>query len=364
VAGPANKSLITLGNIGVYTGVLGAIFQNTQPALQVWVKWVNTHGGLNGHPVRVISADSGGDPTTSLTLAKNMVEKDHVLGFIANWLIFEFPAFLQYVTQQGIPLIGGDATNEAWFSGGNAFPQGGDFNAETKAGTKWLVQHGASKVGTLYCVEVAFLCSAASQDVTNNAASVGAKVVYTGSMSLTAPSFTSNCINAKAAGVQGLWIFADSATASRIARDCAAQGFHPKIAVVALSFLGSAASDPNLDGTVIPSEEFPATVDNTPATMAFHQAFAQYDPSLTLDGISAGAWVAGQLAVAGSKYLGDNPTGAQFIKGLRSIKNDTLGGLTVPLNFTSGHASGYGCSFIVQISNRKLIAPQGLTTDC
>ncbi len=49
-AGAASGSTINLGNVGTYSGLIGAIFSGAQQALQAWAAYTNAHGGLNGHP--------------------------------------------------------------------------------------------------------------------------------------------------------------------------------------------------------------------------------------------------------------------------------------------------------------------------
>jgi hypothetical protein len=125
-------------------------------------------------------------------------------------------------------------------------------------------------------------------------------------------------------------------------------------------------SDPNLDGTLIQTAVFPAPASDSPATKAFHAAFERFAPALApkLSGTSAQAWAAGQLAIVASKFLSDEPTSAEFLKGLRSIRNNTLGGLTTPLTFTEKGAAHGKCSFVAAIESGHYIAPRGSKLIC
>ncbi|MBA3741407.1 ABC transporter substrate-binding protein [Sporichthya sp.] len=361
----ANKSLIKVGNIGPYSGVLGGIFGDIPASLQVWAKWTNANGGLNGHPVQVITADTGGDPSKALTLAKNMVEGEGVIAFVNNFLLFEFESISNYAASKGVPLIGGDLSNPAWTTSPIAFPQGGSFEAQMKIGTQKLVEIGGPKIATLYCIEVAFVCKANNELIHKWAAKVGADIVYNAPVSLTAPSYTSTCINAKNSGASGIWILAEGASVARFVRDCAAQGYKPNFAMVGLAS-PAVPSEPNLAGAIIPSPVFPSVVSSTPATAAFHTALGKYASYLLgrLNGEISNAWTAGQLALAGAKYLSDKPTGTEWLKGLRELKKETLGGLTIPLTFTSGRYEAPLCVFFQGIENGRYTAPQGLKTSC
>ncbi|MDQ1424820.1 MAG: branched-chain amino acid transport system substrate-binding protein, partial [Acidimicrobiaceae bacterium] len=57
---------IKVGNIGIYSGVGGAVTRNGLSALKAWEQSVNAQGGVAGHPVQVVVADDGGDPAQSL----------------------------------------------------------------------------------------------------------------------------------------------------------------------------------------------------------------------------------------------------------------------------------------------------------
>ena len=51
---------------------------------QVVARYVNDNGGLNGHPVRVIVADDGGDPARALSLVRDLVENQSAVAFMGQ----------------------------------------------------------------------------------------------------------------------------------------------------------------------------------------------------------------------------------------------------------------------------------------
>lgn len=362
----ANKSLITLGNLGTYTGVIGESLKGLQEAIQVWAAWTNANGGLNGHPVKVIIGNDGGDPSTALTIAKRMVTQDKILAFFDPFLLFDFNEIVSYATSVNVPIIGGDGTDPRWYTTPIAFPQTASVHDSVRAVNKVLIEDDKKKIGIVYCVEIANLCAPIAEDVRTTAEELGGEFVFSASASFTAPSFTSICLNAQRAGVQGLWVFLDSASDSRIARDCKAQGFTPRLVITSVVTTESVLKDPNLDGTLIQTAVFPAPAADSPATKTFHEAFQRFAPQLApkVSGTAAQAWAAGQLAIAASKFLSDAPTSAEFIKGLRSIKNNTLGGLTTPLTFTEKGAAHGKCAFVAAISDGRYSAPRGSTLIC
>jgi len=82
---------------------------------------------------------------------------------------------------------------------------------------------------------------------------------------------------------------------------------------------------------------------------------------------TAVVWVAGQMLQYASKNLpADNPTPADILKGMYTIKNMTFDGLLPdPLTFTEGQNSpDHPCYFVVQIKNGAYTAPSGSKPQC
>ncbi len=121
----ANGSTIALGNVGTYSGVIGAVFSGAQQTMGVWQAYVNAHGGLNGHPVHVYIEDDGADPSTSVSDVEQEVTQDHVVAFVGNLVPLTASASVSYLQQKNIPVIGGDASSATWWQSPVYFPQGG-----------------------------------------------------------------------------------------------------------------------------------------------------------------------------------------------------------------------------------------------
>ncbi|HEY2166107.1 MAG TPA: ABC transporter substrate-binding protein [Jatrophihabitantaceae bacterium] len=366
-SGPATGSTVVLGNIGTFNGFVGQSVVGYQQMLGVWEKWVNAHGGLNGHPVHVISENDNGDPSTALTIAKQMVEQDHILAFFDPFLLFDFAPITAYAASVNLPIVGGDGLNPAWGSTPIAFPATAPLAAIANAGNRFAANGGQKKVGVLYCVETPDICGEYNTSIKAQAGRSGVTIAYDGGMSMTSASYTSQCINAQQAGVQMLWVVADGPSVSRVAASCNAQGFHPRYAVVSLATTPTLPSVPGLNNAIIPAGTFPSQVANSQATKDYHTAVSEYAPSLAsgLDGPTSNVWASGALMVAASKYLSSKPTTAQLFQGLYAIANNNLGGLTVSLTFHKGGSPTLGsCAFMSGIANGAYTAPIGSSLVC
>jgi branched-chain amino acid transport system substrate-binding protein len=80
----ANLSPVTIGNVGTYSGIIGSIFHSGAGAALLVAKYINAHGGLNGHPINMVSADDGGDPARNASIVKQMVETQHAMAWASS----------------------------------------------------------------------------------------------------------------------------------------------------------------------------------------------------------------------------------------------------------------------------------------
>ena len=156
-----------------------------------------------------------------------------------------------------------------------------------------------------------------------------------------------------------------SAIVTKVAQDCAAQGYTPR----ELSGDGSVAiawlDVPAMEGNIDFQSDFPWFVHNA-TTKPMYDALAKYAPGVTT-GPNFGEvvlqdWAMGAELQEAAKYghLSSTPTAAQVTAGLYALpKGDTLGGLTPPLHFVKGQPADNPCFFVMGIHNKKLVTLEG-----
>ena len=369
-AGPAaaqvaNLSPIKLGHIGTYSGLLGAIFAGGPEMMQVWANWVNTHGGLNGHPVKVVTADDGGDPSRNLALTRDMVENQGVVAFVGNIVPLSLTGSKAYLEQKQIPLIGGDLTDVAWYQSPMIFPQGALIDGSLRGAAAQAAQVGSRNVALLYCGEASACFEARDIFQQGAVAAAGGNLVYTAQVSLAQPDFTSECIQLKTNRVDAVVATVDGNSLSRLARACAQQQVRVKFVSFALALVSSLASDPNLDGLIGTTGLFPWMLTDGPAA-EYAQAIATYAPGLETSGTTAAVWGSGALAQAAGRNL---PTGDvtsnDLLEGLYALNGDTLGGLAPPLTYRRGQPPvAYNCYYTIALSGGVFTTPSGLQATC
>lgn len=80
----ASGTPIVLGSVGTYSATTGNFTNAGKPAIEAWADWVNAHGGINGHPVKLIVKDNMNDEAQAVSEVQQLVQQDHVVVFVSN----------------------------------------------------------------------------------------------------------------------------------------------------------------------------------------------------------------------------------------------------------------------------------------
>jgi branched-chain amino acid transport system substrate-binding protein len=331
------KGEIVLGSVGTASGVLGAVSGPAPPAIKAWVSWVNAHGGLAGHKVRVIVADAGGDPGKAQAIVRKFVEQDHVAAIFYDFMFTEKQAVLPYLEQKGVPLIGtigGDTS-------GDHSPI--DFNPllGPDQGDAWSFLLGVhtlapqkTKLASFYCRE-ANTCSVQEQSFKKLLPWQGMELVYEAQVSLAQPDYTAEVIQARNAGAEVILTLVDSQSVVRIAQAAHRQGWNVQLAGtynLEQDLLLQGAKD--LEGLILTARVGP--YQSSPKLKDYRDAMAQYQPGAPMGDLGSGVFVVGKMLEKIAAGLPDKPTSADMLKGLYALRGEKLGGLLPGITFNRG----------------------------
>jgi branched-chain amino acid transport system substrate-binding protein len=339
VGGP--KSTIVVGNVGTYSGPVGSSLADLPQGVQVWSRWVNDRGGVNGHPIKFVVADDGADPARHRALVQQMVETQGAIALVANGEVVTGASSVEYLTAKGIPVIGNEGGSDWFYSSPTYFTTVSTGQTYWKAVASSVAAvakaKGKKKWGSITCTE-ATTCGDADRIWTGDGEmkGQGLQPVYNARSSLAQPDFTAECLNARNAGAEILTMVMDASTVQRVAASCVRQGYRPIFTEVAASSKTEHAADPNLSGGLIATLGlFLWTDGSTPATAEFQAAIKQYLGKAPGAGHAAG-WAAARVFEKAAAALGEPATAAGVLDGLYSFKGETVGGLVMPLTFTRG----------------------------
>jgi branched-chain amino acid transport system substrate-binding protein len=345
---------ITVGFICTCTapttqGALGP----SEDVIQAWASYTNANGGINGHPVKVISEDDAGDPAKSLQAAKKLVETDKVMAIVGQQSLQD-AAWEKYVTDKGIPVVGGIALEPTYLTSPSFYPSGSTLPLMLYGIVEQAKKAGKTKLGLFYCAESP-VCATLGPILEGLGALEGVEVTAQ-KVSSTAPNYTAPCLALKQDGVDSLFIGMSSTLVPTIIDACAKQGYTPLNIASGGTTSGVWTENPNLVGTTISATNAVYTDDSIPAVKEFLTALDDYVPGLTDDPQFSypliNPWAGGQLfkAAGEAAKLTPDSTPEDVKKGLYALKDETLGGLAPPLNFTEGKPAFPACYFAAEIT--------------
>jgi branched-chain amino acid transport system substrate-binding protein len=343
---------IVIGSVGNYSGLLGRAQLPMIQAVEDWVGYINSKGGLFGHPVRLIVEDDRGDSSQYVADLKDLVDNAHVVAFVENAAPATIASGDQYLRSVGVPVIGTACANAIDDTSPVIFPQCPTLADQYYGQVRDAVVYGGgANLAVLYCVE-APSCADGNATLVDKgqAQQAGATVKYDQQISLAQPDFTSECLNAKNSTAQLLAVLADPATVDRVARSCSNAGYHPSYLEGPGSVVYATKDETAIQRLLLAMPTFPFTGSATPAQAEFQQVMKASSDQTPGPGESFG-WTAAEefeLAAIKAGQTAKLISPRTLIDALGTFSNETLGGLSVPLNFIGTHAAPASCWFPMQ----------------
>ena len=340
-------------------GGFGGILHPGEEVYQAWADSVNAAGGIDGHPVKLITEDDTGNPGTGLTDAQTLVS-DHVDAVADLSLVDQ--TFESTLEAAKIPVVGALTYEGPFGTNPDFYPEAETNDANGVSVISVAKAAGATNLANIYCAEAA-ICAQSVPVYEAAGKKLGVPVIYNAAISATAPNYTAQCVAAQQAHVTSIFIGEAAPLIIKLAGDCAAQGYNPIYALGGGGYAADLNSAPGLkkDSTIAFSD-IPFTAD-TPAVHTAKAAIDKYYPGLFENPTlfteqNFFSWISGELLVdavkAGGLTAGATPSSAEIVKGLHSLKGDTVDGLTPPLTYAAGKPNTVDCWFDAQIKNGKL----------
>ena len=355
---------LIIASVGSYSGILGAVFINSVKSLRAWASLKNATGGINCHKVNLLFGDDQGDPARNQALVQKFVEQDGVIALIFNAAPFSDRAATDYLNQKKIPFIGQGGGSMHYYKDPMSFPlfpSGIYMQMVTIAGgAQVYVPKGMKKIAIATCTEGEY-CNIADKQYAETAPQVGFEVVYQGKASLTQPDMTSMCLQARNAGAQVFVTSFDSQTNERLLNSCAKVNYKPGITVANLQAQADFPKNPNAEGGVLGMVALPWTETGQPAMAEYLGALKKFAPDTALESAGVVAWIAGKAFERAARDIPPTraATNQDVLNGLYSFTNETLNGLTYPLNFKQGQpVKPVACGWPMIVSGGKWTSGQ------
>jgi branched-chain amino acid transport system substrate-binding protein len=339
-ATPGETGPIAIGTVGNYSGPAGSSQVGNARAMQVWASMVNSRGGLCGRQVQVIVVDDHSDPAQYRAALQDLVENRHVVAF-SNAAVLTGDAGIAYLESVKVPGVGGSCAVSAEFDSPMYFlpcPRPDEI-MHGLVGNAARFGPSSRTFGLITCREVE-VCGALPRRVLlaeGGAKEAGVDVVYEAQASIAQPDFTAECLGAKSAKADTVSVVLDLASLQRFGRSCARQDYFPTY-----SQLSSVSFDikdqPGLSEMLVAVPTFSFVGAGTPAQQEFQAAMKEFygkPPGAQ----ESGGWTSAKLIELAATMAARSKgtiTSASMIEALRTLKDETLGGLSVPVSFREG----------------------------
>jgi branched-chain amino acid transport system substrate-binding protein len=354
-----------LGNVGNYTGAgsFGPQYMQSEHSLEAWASFTNAHGGLNGHPVKIISKDDANSPSNSLSAVKQLIQGNHVTALVDMMTPGTDTAWASYANSEHVPVIGGVSLDANWSTNPDLFDTNVDLTAFLSAQIDASKTYG-TKLGVLTCAELAE-CKSGVPFFSKLAAATKIDFASVQLIDASAISYTAPCLKLKSQGANVVVPELDGTTTRRVIDSCGDQGFSPKVVLAASDIDAAALKDSHLDGAVGVTVS-PLWFGTSTFTQDWETTYKSLYPNDVLNGYSTLGWQAGVVLAAALKNAPDKVTSQTVLDGLYAQPaKSTYGGWTPPLTYTKGKAATTSpCLWFVQIKNGGLTAPKGQNVVC
>src|SRR5258707_7132710 len=110
--GTSGSKTITIGFVTDLTGVASSGFLTSKLGIDAYLNRINAAGGVNGHKIKYILADTTSTPTGALTAVQKLVQQDNVFAIVED--SSDFFGAEPYALQQGIPVVGSAIDGPYW----------------------------------------------------------------------------------------------------------------------------------------------------------------------------------------------------------------------------------------------------------
>ncbi|MBO0729504.1 MAG: ABC transporter substrate-binding protein [Acidimicrobiaceae bacterium] len=370
----SNGSPITVGLLTTLTGPAAAQFLGNLPGAQARIDLQNAQGGVNGHQIKLISADDQTSVTGANTAMSDLIQSKGAFAVID---LSDFTAGGAYRVAQraGVPVVGFPSDGPEWGQKPNTnmisiegnVPStgiGGEVNT--------LYPKVAKMLGATNMADLALAGEPASdqgaQSFAKAAKSIGLKIGYTNySIPIGTVDVTPAVLAMKQAHVDGFESGLLDNTNLALMTTARQAGLHFVAPLLAAGFsqdlLDQPASNQAAQGGVYDLFQRPVNTPNA-ATRTEQAAFAKYEhytgvPSL---GWTAG-WVSADLLIQGLKGAGANPSHTSVLNTLHNLKGYTADGLLpgpIDLSLANfGKPPKTLCNYFAQLKGHQFVTLNG-----
>src|SRR3954454_15316623 len=324
---------ILIGGTFPITGI-ASLYKTIPAAEKAYYDYTNDHGGINGRKITFEILDDAYDPSKTVPLAQQLVDKDHVFAIVGSLGTAPGLATWNYTNQKKVPQVLLATGDSYWGFSYKKYPWTTgwqpDYPGEGKLYGKYIAANfPAARIGVLYQNDAFGKNYYAGLRV-----GLGAKkeaIVDAQSYDATATSFTQQILSMKSKGADTLVIFATPTPTITSLVTAAKVGWTPahtfigNVSANRLFMLAAAANGANVEGVISTGYVASSTTQKSLAGVQLAgQIIDQYAPSLKASFDRGDANVMYGLSVGWTfvyamHHAGKTPTRAGLMNALHNL---------------------------------------------
>ena len=357
---PQGGPPIVIGSVQTKGGLVGDNGAGAVASLSAWAAAVNARGGINGRQVQLITIDDGGDPGRHASAVRKLIQEKHVVAFVGNYAPLTFSAGAPLIEEAGIPSIGGDSGEKGYFTSPNAFAFNGAAYPEGIAAGKWApaALRDKTKLAVFYIAEIEFGARIAKH-MADGWRAAGKEVVAYSSISLGQPDYTAEILQAQGGGAQVVAVYGDFSACRRFWDAARRQSYKPVWIGASACLDPSAidAADQTTNNFYVSMPLEPPSSD-LPAVREMREAMARYAPNFPhpeANGVLMRGWDSGKLFERVIEVSGGKTDSKSLIDALHSMTNETIYGLSSPLDWPPGPHPERTCGKMLKFNGDRYV---------
>lgn len=319
--------------VGVLVGLTGSYAALGEPenkAIELYFKQLNADGGIDGHPVELVTLDSGSSESTAVNQFRKLAIEENVhaiLGPSSSGESIALQTFSKDLTTPTIALASSSAIVEPAENAKYIFKQYSGTNESLKAQFEFAKSEGWTKIGLLHTND------GYGQDpakrIDDVAADYGIKVTGNEAFDATATEVTAQLANLEKGDPDAVLVWAVNPANAIVAKSAASIGFKPALfnspgagSAAYIENAGAAGDGTYLQGSVVLAPE--SLTKDSPQYEVTHALVDGYQKAYgeTAGQYAANGWDGASLLVNAIKKAG-NPDPSD-LQGTRDAIRDAL----------------------------------------
>ncbi len=154
-------STLTFGTISADTGPV--ILSSISDGTEAWANYVNSHGGLAGHPVKIKRCDDGLDATKNQDCARQMIQDSSVLAVIGGETVITPYVAAPLFNQSSLSYLATETTGAGEMTGTSMFAVTGGAITQFAALDKYFPDYGMKKIALINAASTSSQAAADTQ---------------------------------------------------------------------------------------------------------------------------------------------------------------------------------------------------------